>query len=125
RRMRPGCETRPVWTIASECALELVGDVGLLPGEAAVLFRLAAEMAVGRGALIDWPVEAEMRADAARREVHELLQHLRELVLVGLAGAVGVHIDRKRMCDADRISKLDHAAVGEACSHHILRQITR
>src|SRR5689334_2207396 len=36
-----------------DSALERVGEVGLFPGEAAVLFRRAAEMAVRGGALVD------------------------------------------------------------------------
>ena len=41
----------------SERGAERVGEVGLLPGEAAIGLRRAAEMAVGRGARVDRPVE--------------------------------------------------------------------
>ena len=61
---------------AQEAAAERVGEIGPLPGEAAIGIRRAAEMAVGGGAGIDRPVEAEMLADAARRQVHDIRQHL-------------------------------------------------
>src|SRR6185369_2749276 len=50
----------------SESAAQLLDQIGPLPGEAAVLFRRAAEMAVGGGAAIDWPVELERAADVGR-----------------------------------------------------------
>src|SRR5687767_413796 len=86
---------------SGEGAAELVGHVGALPGEAAVALGLAAEMAVGRSACVDRPVQAELGADAARREVHELGQRLRKLDLVDLPGAAGVDIDRERLGHAD------------------------
>src|SRR3954452_18759577 len=69
-------------------ALELAHEVGLLPGEAAVLFRGAAEVAVGRRAAVDRPVQLQRAADVGRRQPEDLRQHLGELALVDLAGAV-------------------------------------
>src|SRR5580693_9213002 len=40
---------------SAQRALERIGEVGSLPGETAVLFRRAAEMAVSGGAPIDRP----------------------------------------------------------------------
>src|SRR5207245_5502325 len=60
-------------------ALERFDEVGLLPGEAALIVRRAAEMAVGRGARVDRPVEVEVLADAARRQVHGFSYGLLEL----------------------------------------------
>src|SRR3569833_2207181 len=68
-------------------ALDLRGEVGLLPREAAVLLRLAAEMAVGGGAAIDRPVELQRAPDVGRRQAEQLGQDLLELLLVDLAGA--------------------------------------
>src|SRR6478609_5888025 len=62
-------------------ALERFDEVRLLPGEAALVVRRAAEMAVGRGARVDRAVEVEMAADAARGEVHRLGGGLLEFVL--------------------------------------------
>ena len=45
----------------AERRFDRVDEVGLLPGEAAILLRRAAEMAVGGGARIDRLVEAQMR----------------------------------------------------------------
>src|SRR3954454_11654291 len=78
-----------------ESALQRIDEIELLPREAAIGLRLAAEMAVGRGAHVDRLVEAEMGADAARREIEELLQEARKLVLVDLAGAGSIDIDRE------------------------------
>src|SRR6267154_1074901 len=90
-----------------ESALQRVDEVELLPREAAIGFRLAAEMTIGRGAHVDRLIEAEMGADAARRQIEKLLQDVGQLVLVDLAGAGGIDIDRERLRDADRVGKLD------------------
>src|ERR1700744_4358043 len=70
-------------------ALQLGGEIGLLPREAAVLFRRAAEMAVGGGTLINRPVQLQRAADVGRRQAEQLRQDLFQLLLVDLAGAVG------------------------------------
>src|SRR5437868_10508610 len=50
-------------------ALQHFGEIGLLPGEAALIVGRAAEMTVGGGARINRLVEIEMLADAARRQI--------------------------------------------------------
>jgi hypothetical protein len=110
---------------AFEGALQRIDEIELLPREAAIGLGLAAEMAVGRGPHIDRLVEAEMGANAARREIEELLQDVRELVLVDLAGAGGVDIDRERLRDADRVGELDRAALGEPSGDDVLGEIAR
>ncbi len=64
-----------------------------------------------------------MLTDAARREVHRLHQRGLELAFFDMAGAVQVGIDRQRTRDADRIRKLQRAAIGEACSDDVLGEI--
>src|SRR5208282_909995 len=108
-----------------ECALQLIGEIGLLPGEAAIGVGRAAEMAVGGGARVDRPVELQMGADAARAQIHHLLQHLGELILRHFAGAGGVDIDRQGLGHADGIGHLDGAALGQARRHHVLGEIAR
>src|SRR3981081_1210105 len=88
-----------------ESALQRIDEVELLPREAAIGLRLAAEMTIGRGTHVDRLVEAEMGADAARREIEKLLQDVGQLVLVDLAGAGSVDIDRERLRDADRVGE--------------------
>src|SRR5579859_8017502 len=105
--------------------LQAVDQIQLLPREAAIGFRLAAEMAVSGGAGVDRLVEAEMGADAARGQIHQLLQHVGQLVLVDMAGAEGVDIDRERLGNADRVAELDHALLGQAGTDHVLGQIAR
>src|SRR6185437_7604416 len=82
---------------SADRAAQRVGEVGLLPREAAVGVGRAAEMAVGRGARIDRPVELEVLADAARREVHHVAERLLDLGLGDLPGALQVDIDRQRL----------------------------
>src|SRR5690242_13365372 len=68
----------------SNRAADRVGEVGALPGDTAVLFRGAAEMAVGGGPAIDRPVELEGAADVGRPQREKLRQHLLELALLDL-----------------------------------------
>src|SRR5580700_7460625 len=100
-RSRPDeSRTRSSGATKSKRPAQLLGQVGPLPREAAVVLGRAAEMAVRRGALVERPVQLEMLADAARGEVDELLQDFRQPILGDGAGAVGVDVDRKRLGDA-------------------------
>ena len=101
------------------------GEIGLLPGEAAILVRRAAEMTVGGGAPVDRPVELEGAADVGRRQAEQLRQDLLELLFFHLAGAVGVDQNRHRIGDTDRVGDLDRAALGNAGGHHVLGEIAR
>src|SRR5579859_1668558 len=109
----------------SDGPLQRFSEVRLLPGEAALIVRRAAEMAVGRRAGIDRPIEVEMPADAARGQIHHFGHGLLELVLRNLAGAVGVDIDRQRPRHADRIGELQRAAVGETRRDDVLGDVAR
>src|SRR5262249_29264876 len=77
-------------------AEQRIDQIGLFPGEAAVGVGRTAEVAVRRGACIDRPIEAEMLADAARRQIHHLAERLLETGFGGLAGAVQIDIERER-----------------------------
>ena len=67
-----------------------------------------------------------MLADAARRQVHHLVQRrFSSLRLVDLAGAVQVDIDRQRLGDADGVGELDGAALGEAGGDDVLGEVAR
>src|SRR6266700_2489426 len=101
-------------TLSACGAAQLVDEIGSLPGKAAIGLRRAAEMAVGAGSRIDRPVEAEMLANAARRQVHHLAEQLFQPRLGDLAGAVAIDVERQWLGDADRISDLDAAAAREA-----------
>src|SRR5262249_28479153 len=111
--------------LASHRPLDRVGEVGFLPREAAIGFRLATEMTIGRGARVDRPVEAEVLADAARLEAHQLGQKVLKLRLVDPSGPVQVDIDRERISAADRIGDLDRAAIGNARGNDVLCEIAR
>src|SRR4051794_19107493 len=111
--------------LSGERGLQAGHEIRFLPGEAAILLRLAAEMAVGGGPGVDRLVEAEVLANTARGKIHELAQRLHQLRLVDLAGTVGVDIDRERLRNADRISELNGAAIRETCRDHVLREVAR
>src|SRR5581483_10129907 len=97
----------------SHRTLQLIDEVGPLPREAAVLFGGTAEMTIGRGAVVDRPIQLQRAADVGRRQPEQLRQHLLQLLLVDLRGAVGVDQERHRIGDADRIGDLDGAALGK------------
>ena len=64
-----------------------------------------------------------MAADARRGKVHDLADRLFQHGVLYLAGPVGVHIDRKRLGDADGIAQLDGAAFGQLGGNDVLGQI--
>ena len=55
-----------------------------------------------------------MLADAARRQLHDVANCLFHDILANLAGIVQVDIDGDGLGDADRVGKLDRAAVGKS-----------
>src|SRR5580704_9453416 len=81
-------------------------------------------MAVGRGAGEERPVEMQMLADAARREIHDLHQRLLELAFVDLPGAMQVGVNRQGTRDADRIRKLKGAAIGKVGGDDVLGEVS-
>src|SRR5262249_44817553 len=64
------------------------GEIGPFPGEAAVLVWRAAEMPVGRGALVDRSVELESATDVGGGEPEQLWQNFLKPFLFDLARAV-------------------------------------
>ena len=73
-----------------ERRLDLRRQVGLLPGEAAILVRRAAEVAIGRGATVDRLVQLERAADVGRGQAEQLRQQLFQLLLIDLTGAMQI-----------------------------------
>src|SRR5579872_5610652 len=80
---------------------QFIDEIEPLPGETAVGLGGSAKMTIGRGAGIDRLVEPEMGANAARREIHQLLEHVSQFLLVD--GIFGIDVKRQRLGDADRI----------------------
>src|SRR5258707_6482835 len=64
-------------------------------------------MAVGAGSRIDRPVEAEMFANAARRQVHDLIEQFFKPWLVHLGGSVAVDVKRERLGGPPGLGQLD------------------
>src|SRR5690606_39205342 len=113
--LRHGCDQRPDMLrpsgVSGERRLDGIGQVGALPGEAAVGFRLAAEMSVGGGALVDRPAQPEMLANTARAQVHDFAEGTFEAGDVDRAVLMQIDIDRQRFGNADGVGELDGAAV--------------
>ena len=84
----------------------------------------AAEVAVGGGAGVDRPVQAQVLADGARRgAADQLRQGGFQLGRVDLAGAVQVDVEAERLGHADRVADLDGALVGQAGGDDVLGQV--
>jgi hypothetical protein len=96
--------------------LQLRHEVELFPREGAVLLRLAAEMAVRGGALVDRLVELQAAADVGRRSGKMSDSTFSSLRSSTLPVPSVFDIERHRIGDADRIGDLDQAAVGEAAA---------
>ena len=70
-------------------------QVGLFPAKATVRIGLAAKMAIGGCALIDWLVQLQMLSDAPGGEVHGGLDGLFDLFVRCGACAEGIAINRQ------------------------------
>src|SRR5262252_8109598 len=106
--LSPPCKY-PELPPSSSDAAQLVNEIVALPGEAAVGLGRAAEMAIGGGPCIEGPAEAEMLANAARRQVHNFRENLFKLRLGDLTRTVAIDIKRQRFGHADRVGDLDRA----------------
>ena len=69
------------------------GEIGRLPREATIPVRWPAEMPIGGGARVNRPVEPEVFANAARREVHHLHEPPLDLCFGDLPGAVEIDVE--------------------------------
>lgn len=89
--------------------------LGGFPGEVRVV---AAEVAVRSRLLEDGLSQLQVAEQTARAEVEVVVDDLHKVLVglagAGLAGAVRVNVDGKRVRDTDRIGQLDQHAVAEA-----------
>src|SRR5208282_1740664 len=98
------------------------GLVGGFPGE----LRLgAAEVAVGRGFLVDGAAQVEALDDAPGGEGEVLADEFGQLGGTELAGAECVHQDADRLGDADGVGELDFCLVGEAGGDDVFGDVAR
>src|SRR5260370_25997312 len=75
---------------ASEGATQLICKIELLPREAAIGLRPPAKMAIGCRPHVNRPVQAEVSANTARRQIHQLLQDARQLFLIDRPAGIDV-----------------------------------
>src|SRR5579875_2733450 len=93
-------ENRSAARAESKSRPELIGHIGLFPRKQAV-FRRPAEMAIGRGRLIDRPLELQRADNSGGPEVKQFPQGGRESVIGDRAGVASIDQNRNRLCDAD------------------------
>src|SRR6185369_7485719 len=70
-------------------------EIESLPRKAAIIVGLASKMAIGSRALVDRAGELEMLPDAARAQIHDLVQSLLKLALGDAASPPGPHRARE------------------------------
>ncbi len=119
RYLRTVCPagSRTPASLASFAAL----SVGF-PGEVRVA---AAEVAVGRGLLVDRTAQIERLDDAARRQLEVRANQVRDNFRIDLLGAKGFDQHADRIGDADRVGQLHFAAVRESARDDVLRDVAR
>src|SRR5437867_7345509 len=83
---------------------------GLLPGE---LLLGAAEMTVSCGFLVNGPSQVQMLDDPARGEIEGRADDLLYLLVRHFTRAEGIHHNRDRFGDPNRIGDLDLGAIGD------------
>src|SRR2546429_130734 len=89
---------------------QVADAVGALPGEVRSLGD-APEVTVGGGALVDGALQPERADDGRGLQVEHLAHEGRDLLVGQGAGPEGVHQDRDRVRDADRVRDLHLAAL--------------
>src|SRR5688500_7435382 len=102
---------------------EVVGLVGPLPGECAVLLRGPAEVAVAGGGLVDGPEQVQVLDDPAGGEREVLLDELGDVVLVHQGRALGADGDADRVGHADRVGELHLGTLGEPRGDDVLGDV--
>ena len=100
--------------------LESCSFIGRFPSE---VLAGAAEVAVGCGLLEDGATELQSLDDALWREGEVGADELFKLVCINAAGAEGVYEHGDRLRDADGVSELNFAAVGETGSDDVLGDV--
>ena len=108
----------PFRNLLLELRLEGLDLVGLLPGEVG-----PAEVAVGRGRLVDGPLEVQRGDDSGGRAVEDLLDCLLNLGLGDGSGSEGVAHDGHGEGNADRVGKLYLTPFGKACGDDVLGDV--
>src|SRR5262249_20397715 len=72
---------------------------------------------------VNGPAKVEIFDDSGGGEIELALDELFQARLGKLAGAESLDHDRHGVDDADRVSDLDHAPVGEAGRHYVLGDV--
>ena len=92
----------------------------MLPGKIDIR---AAEVTVGSRLLVDRTAQIQHADDACRTKVKVLADDPDNLLILDPAGAEGIHVDRGRLGNTDRVGELNLHAICISCCDQILRNI--
>src|SRR2546427_4634849 len=116
------CPWALIVAVSLGVTLQVLHAVEELPAEA---FVLASKMSIGGGFLVNRLAKIQVLDDAPRPEIEVLADQLFQLRIGHLPRSVRVHHDRDGQLHPDGVGDLDGAAVGEARSHDVLRDVAR
>ena len=97
-----------------------VSLIGLLPGEVVVV---APEVTVGGRLAVDRPAQVELADERPGTQVEVLVDQLGDALARNPLGAVGLDHRRERVRHADRVGKLDLAAIGQPRRDDVLGHV--
>ena len=106
-------------------AAQGIGQIGAFPAKSAVSLRCATKVTVGCCTFIDWFVQPKMFTDAARCQIHRLINCAFNSRWINVIRAMQICVNRQRPRHANRIRQLDRAFISDACGNDIFRQIAR
>src|SRR3989338_3707040 len=104
------------------CVSQSIDSVRALPSKVIIH---TTEMPVGCGLLVDGPQEIEVLDNPLWRKIKDFDKPAHDLLVRNLTGLKGVHHNRNRLSNADRIRNLNLATRCDASGHYIFRDVTR
>ena len=100
---------------------KLLCFVCLLPGK--VQF-ISSKVPVSRCLLIDWAAQIKHFDNTCRTQIKFFTDNFYQFPVVQLTGSKGIYHNRCRLCDTDRIRKLNLASLCQSCCHNIFCNIS-
>ena len=83
-----------------------------------------AKVTISSSLFVDRTAKIKHLDDTSRTKVKILTNDLNKLGLRKLTSSESIHTDRCRMCNTDRIGKLDLTLVSKTCCNNILSNVT-
>ena len=82
-------------------------------------------MSIGRSARKYWFVQAKMRSNPSRAEIHNFAKNTFQLRRVHFSGFMQININRKWLRNTNRVRKLNCAFISKVCCDNIFSKIAR